>query len=131
MAGDGVRGLLLEFPGKVLTEFDRFFQRHFSFGVLDWPISKGKSAHMKLLTNYFRIRSNRTLTSTTHRSEESALSGNALERVVMVEALAERRDSLILLPDFDTDRALSDTGQHYVRIQNRRQQPVRHSIALK
>ena len=54
-----------------------------------------------------------------------------MERIEMVEAFANGGDALVLIANFNADRALADAWQHDIGIKNCGQQPVRHRIAMK
>ena len=48
----------------------------------------------------------------------------------MIQALADHRQPLVALADFNAQRALPNTRQHLIDTECRRQQPIRHCVAL-
>src|SRR5207247_7333947 len=87
-------------------------------------------AHPELGTGDFGVSSHRALATAAHRREKHALRGDALAGVEMVEALANRGDAFVLLPDFDTDGALADAREHYVSVEDGGKEAVRNGVAF-
>ena len=78
----------------------------------------------------FGIGGHRTLAAAAHAAQKRALRRHAMKRVEMIQPLANFGDALVVRANLDANGALADARQHHVRVQNRRQQTVRHRVAV-
>src|SRR2546422_6598051 len=107
----------LQFGSELLAEFDGFLDWTFGFGAADRSVREGKHAQPELIIDHLSVGGDRTLTAAAHGGKEGAFSGDALERVEMIQPFANRSQSLITFTNFDADCALADARQHHLGIQ--------------
>src|SRR5256885_17215525 len=107
-------------PRSTLFPYTTLFR-----SVLKRAVREGENAHREFAAVHLGQSGHRTLAAASHRGEEGTLGGNALERVVVVQAFTNGCDSLVLLSHFDSDRSLADTRQHLVRFENHGEETIR------
>jgi len=76
------------------------------------------------------VRGHGTEAAAAHGFQECPFGGNRVKGLAMIQPFADVFDSLVLLANFQADRALADAGQHQIQVQHGGQQPFRHSLRV-
>ena len=81
-------------------------------------------------THNFRVCRHRKLASASHRFQKGPLGGDALESIEIIQLLANGRNLVVPLANFDANGGLADARQHFVQFQSCGRSPSGASIGF-
>src|SRR5437667_11775661 len=98
--------------GQLFSQGAGFTKVAPGFAPTHHTVAKGDGPQPDLIARHLGVCRDWTLTTASHRPEESALRRHTLVRIEMIQPFANDANALVLFAHLDSQSPLPGTGQH-------------------